>query len=115
MIGEDFASFIISETNSEALTEEQKIDRLIAAMGALDGAVFLRNGGEHSPMDAAKHLRQKLEVATSGITSATQFIDLVASESSITGEEYKIRFADGRTVLVGHYLREELAKLESSR
>lgn len=60
LIGEDFASFVISDVNSEALTEKQKIDRLIAAVEALDGAVFLRNGAEHSPKDAAEHLRRKL-------------------------------------------------------
>ncbi len=79
------------------------------------GAVFLRNGVEHSAKDAASHLRQKLDAAASKITSATQFIDLVASKSSITGLEYEIRFADGRSIPAGEYFRGELAKLDADR
>lgn len=134
LLGEDFADFTITgkipedknskdknskpatpDKNPKTLTESQKIEQLIATVETMKGAVFLRNNAEHSPKEAARHIRQKLDSAKGKITTATQFIDLVASKSSITGEKYQIRFKDGRTVLVGDFLRDELAKLETKR
>jgi hypothetical protein len=115
LLGEDFASFVISLARSESLTETQKIERLINKVESMTGAVFVRNGVEHSPKDAAKHLRQKLDAAAGGITTASQFIDVIASKSSITGEEYTIYYSDGRTETTATFLRDQLAKLERGR
>jgi hypothetical protein len=112
LVGDDFAEFTISLAKSESLTEEQKIERLIAKVESATGAVFVRNGVEHSPIDAAKHLRQKLEAAAGRIETASQFIDVIASKSSISGEDYKIWYSDGRTETAATFLRDELAKLE---
>ncbi len=113
LVGEDYASFIISDASSESLTEKQKIKKLVAAVESMTGAVFLRNGLQYSGKDAAKHLRQKLAAATVEITTASQFIDLVASRSSMTDMAYEIQFADGRKVPAGEFLRDELAKMEA--
>ncbi|HJW72171.1 MAG TPA: DUF5329 family protein, partial [Geothrix sp.] len=40
-------------------TEAQKIEALIQGVASLQGAAFIRNGSEHTPREAADHLRLK--------------------------------------------------------
>ena len=110
LVGDDFATFEISAAGSTSLTESQKIERLIAAVESLE-AVFIRNGVEHSAVDAAAHLRRKLDAAGGAVTTAELFIEHIGSRSSTTGDEYQIRFKDGRAVPAGEFLRGDLAKL----
>jgi hypothetical protein len=112
LVGEDVATFIISESSDSVLTEEAKIERLIAAVGELQGAMFLRNGAEHSAAEAADHLRMKWRAAGSKIRTAQQFIEGVASKSSTSGEPYQIRMPDGKVVQADAYLREQLREIE---
>lgn len=113
LIGNDFATVLISSAAPNALWESAKIERLIASIGSLDGAVFLRNGDEHDAKEAADHLRTKWKAADDEAMTAEQFIDAIASKSSISGEPYRIRLGDGWVVLAGEYLRERLAEIES--
>lgn len=94
------------------LTESQKIDRLIAYVGNLKSAVFIRNGDEHTAIEAAKHLQMKREKAGDRVKTADDFIRLCASKSYWSGKAYQIRLADGRTRSAEDVLREELARLE---
>ena len=96
------------------LSEAQKIEALIASVGQLKGAVFIRNGSEHEAAEAAAHLRRKLDYAGKRIKTAEQFIDKLATGSSITGKPYKIRLADGRTLDSAAFFREQLRRLESA-
>jgi hypothetical protein len=96
-----------------ALTERQKIDALIASVEHLPGAVFIRNGSEYEGTKAAEHLRMKLDYAGKRIKTVDQFIDKLATASSMTGKPYKIRFADGRTVESAVYFREQLRRIEA--
>lgn len=98
-----------------ALTESQKIDALIASVEHLPGAVFIRNGSEYDATKAAAHLRMKRDYAGKRIKTAEQFIEKLATESSMTGKPYKIRFADGRTVDSAVYFHEQLRRLEAGR
>jgi len=97
------------------LGEPEKIDRLIAFVGRLQGAMFIRNGAEHGPAEAAKHLQLKRDKAGDRVRSAEDFIRLCASHSYLSGEAYLIRFADGRTRTAEDVLREELARIESAQ
>jgi hypothetical protein len=94
------------------LSEQQKIDRLIAYIGGLQGAVFIRNGDEHTPAEAVAHLQMKREKAGDRVKTADDFIRLCASHSFLSGKAYQIRFPDGRTRTSEEVLREELAKLQ---
>ena len=96
------------------LSEAQKIQALIASIEGLKGAVFIRNGSEHDAAQAAGHLRRKLDYAGKRITTAEQFIDKLATGSSMSGKPYKIRYADGRTVDSAVFFREQLRKLEAA-
>ena len=94
------------------LTEAQKIDRLIGHVRGLEGAVFIRNGREHTAEDAAKHMQLKRDKAGEHCDTAEEFIRVCASFSSRSGEAYLIRLPDGRTRTAEDVLREALAQIE---
>ncbi|GLH73432.1 hypothetical protein GETHLI_19340 [Geothrix limicola] len=96
-------------------SEAQKIETLIQAVASLQGAVFIRNGTQHSPKEAADHLRLKWKNAGSRVKTAPDFIRLCASESSMSGRPYEIRLKDGRTVLSRDWLWTELKRMEAGR
>ncbi len=94
--------------------EERKIQYLLQEVARLDG-VFIRNGLEYPPAEAAAHLKMKLEKAMDSWFAPDQsqwtaemFIDRIASKSSMSGEPYAIKFKDGRTVPAGDWLHERL-------
>ncbi|MBL8822011.1 MAG: DUF5329 domain-containing protein [Planctomycetia bacterium] len=107
LVGEDFATFEIG-----GLSESQKIDKLISSVESLKDARFIRNGTEYSAQEAAEHLRLKLKNAGDSIQTASQFIEHVASKSSLSGEVYLIRLSDGSTLTARDFFEQELAKLE---
>lgn len=94
------------------MSEKQKIEYLIQSIEKLEGAKFYRNGEWHTPKEAADHLRLKLKNAGSRVKTARQFIDKLASESSMTGQVYKIKYKDGRVVESKVFFDEKLAKLK---
>jgi hypothetical protein len=101
--------------NAEASLNENeaaRIKRLIDHVRSLEGAVFIRNGQEHTPAEAADHLQRKWNAAADEITTAEQFIDELASRSSTSGEPYRIRFADDSESPSGEYLRKRLAEMD---
>jgi len=110
LLGTDYANFVIEAAAQEtsARSEIEKIGHLIDTVARLDGAVFLRNGAEHSPGEAAEHLRRKFAASSDDVQTAEQFVASVASRSSLTGEEYRIRFSDGRTVTVREFYTDML-------
>ena len=97
------------------LTEAQKIESLIRAVADLQDAVFIRNGTEHTPKEAADHLRMKWKNAGRRVKSAPEFIQYCASGSSLSGKPYEIRLKDGRTVLSRDWLWTELKRMEATR
>jgi len=79
---------------------------LIERVGG-SGCRFVRNGEEHPSGDAANHLRRKLASIRREL-SPEQFIEHVASKSSMSGRPYTIR-CDGRPeVTAGEWLRHAL-------
>ena len=94
------------------LSDEQKIEALIASVAGLRGAVFIRNGSEYDGKAAADHLRTKREKAGSGVKTPDDFIRLCGSVSSMSGRPYEIRYADGRVETSEAFLRARLVELE---
>jgi hypothetical protein len=111
LVGEDFATFVIAGAG-QALSEKEKIEKLIAHIGGLQGAKFIRNGKEHSAQEAADHLRTKWQAAGDRIKTAREFIDHLATKSSVSDETYMIKLADGTSKPAGTYLNERLAEWE---
>ena len=96
-------------------SEAAKIQYLIASVEALEGGKFIRNGSEYDARAASDHLRLKLRVAGNKVKTAEDFIKFCASRSSITGEPYLIRLADGTTVKSEVFFRNKLKILATDK
>jgi hypothetical protein len=101
------------EKKADTLTEEQKIEKLMSYVENLQGATFIRNGEEHTPKEAAQHMRDKRKSAGDKVKTAKDFIELCASKSKVSGQEYKVRLADKTEVTSNALLTAELARIES--
>jgi hypothetical protein len=102
-------------TTHPVLTEQAKIAAMIGAVEAMPKAVFIRNGSEYTAARAADHLRLKWHNAGSRVKTAEQFIKYCATESSMTGRKYQIRYPDGRTVDSAVFFHEQLARIEAGK
>ncbi len=107
------SALLAEDADSNQLTEEQKIQALIERVSA-SGAVFIRNGSEHSAEAAAAHMRMKLSRAGGRIKTAEHFIKYIATKSSFTGIHYRIRLPDGKEVKSADWLRAQLTELEAA-
>lgn len=114
LLGEDFAEIVVDKFETKVLSEAEKIEKLIAAIAALKDATFVRNGQSYSTEDAVSHLRRKLDSAGQQIKTAKDFIEHLASKSSLTGEEYMIQMPDGKSIKSSEFLTQELEKFESN-
>ncbi|WP_265693037.1 DUF5329 family protein [Providencia rustigianii] len=97
-------------TNALALSPEEKTraEALLAELGKQQNLTFTRNGSGHSAADAESHLRLKLGKTEKRLKTTEQFIDNVASKSSITGEEYQVTDAQGKVTSANQYLHDLL-------
>ena len=98
----------IAPAFGQADVEQQKIEYLIHSIETLQNATFIRNGKEYDAQHAADHLRLKLRFGGSRIKTADDFITYCATESSMSGEKYQIKFQDGRFVESATFLRDKL-------
>lgn len=113
-------AFLLSVSFALALPPQAEIEALLGYMSGLDGAVFIRNGSEHTATEAAAHLRMKREKQRERTRSAEDFIALCGSKSSLSGERYQIRFKDGQLsfsdeVLTKHLVEIRKKSFQSSR
>ena len=90
--------------------EAARIRYLVSAIETLRGATFIRNGSEYDSGAAADHLRLKLRSAGKRVKTAEDFIRLCGTRSSVSGEPYRIRFADGTLVETAAFFREALKR-----
>lgn len=79
--------FLISTVSAE--TVEEEINFLIEQVANTD-CQFIRNGDSHDAQGAADHLRLKYRRGKRYASSAENFIDRLASESSWSGKLYYI-------------------------
>lgn len=80
-------------TSAQAATDgqgRQEVDALLVFVES-SGCQFIRNGSEHSPADARKHLQKKLDYTDDKglVDSPEDFIARAATESSMSGEPYR--------------------------
>lgn len=100
---------------SGSMTENQKIEGLVKRVEGLEDAVFIRNGSDHTPKEAADHMRLKLKNAGKRIKTARDFIKYCGTGSSMTGEPYKIRFKAGSEKNSADVLAEFLKDIEEGK
>lgn len=77
--------------------------------------VFIRNGKEHAPADAADHIRKKYEHYKEKIKAPEDFIRLSATKSMMSGKPYSIRLPDGTVMTTKEWLEAELARYRAAR
>ena len=94
--------------------EQVRIDKLIRFVEIQKGMKFIRNGTEYSCEEAAKFLRGKMDSMGAEVTSARDFIERIASKSSMSGKPYQVRFSDGRLITSAKFLGDELKRLEAA-
>ncbi|HET8585809.1 MAG TPA: DUF5329 domain-containing protein [Casimicrobiaceae bacterium] len=73
---------------SSAANDE--IDHLLQYVAA-SHCTFVRNGSEYASDKAREHLVDKYRFAGSRIATAEQFIDYLATKSSLSGQPYHVR------------------------
>jgi hypothetical protein len=86
---------------------DTEIDYLLEFVATSD-CVFVRNGDEHDAADAADHLRLKYNRGKRSVGSAENFIDRLATQSSWSGEPYRI-ICDGASQPSAQWLYRALA------
>ncbi|MEO4046715.1 DUF5329 domain-containing protein [Pseudomonas sp. CAU 1711] len=93
----------------------QEVDALLAFVEH-SGCLFIRNGSEHQPADARRHLQKKLDYLQDKglIDSPEDFIARAASESSMSGEPYRVN-CQGRLQPSAGWLNAELNRLRQAR
>lgn len=94
---------------------QTEITFLLATVKA-SGCEFSRNGTWYDSMKAQAHLRKKYDylVARNRIHTAEDFIQQVATKSSITGRPYVARCAGNHAVAADQWLRDRLTHFRAS-
>ena len=108
LIGDDYATLKLV---SAECVEVDRIDALLKRVAAAD-VIFVREGKDYTGAEAAAHLRQKYEAAKAKVTTLDAFLTEIASRSSLTGNPYSIKFADGSSQSALDWLRVLVAEME---
>jgi hypothetical protein len=90
--------------------------RAVSERGRIDAAInrvqtspltFIRNDKEYDGKAAAQHLKNKLERAGDRIKTFDQFVEHIATKSSISGKPYLVKLEDGKTVELAAWIRQQ--------
>lgn len=87
---------------------QAEIDHLLAFV-ASSSCRFVRSGTEYEGREARDHLARKLDAVRSLVSTADQFVDRIASSSSVTGGAYLVR-CGARELTARAWLGDELAR-----
>ena len=95
--------------------ERARINRLIDAVGQRKDVRFVRNGKEYTAAQAADFLRGKLQWNVEKVNSMKDFIAVVGTGSTTSGQAYQMKMADGRMLPSAEFLAQELQRIEKKR
>jgi hypothetical protein len=87
---------------------EREIEHLLQFIGT-SGCTFVRNGTPYPADKAREHLATKYRYARTRLVTADDFIKYLATDSSSSGEPYRI-VCDRKEALAGAWLSEELRR-----
>jgi len=107
-------AFITSARAAAPTIAQREVNYLLGFIAA-SGCEFYRNGSWHDSKSAQAHLRSKYEMLAAGkrINTAEDFIELVATKSSLSGLPYQVRCGGGDAVTTNQWLRDLLAHYRS--
>lgn len=91
-----------------------EIDHLLQFIAQSDCA-FYRNGSWYQGRQASAHLREKYEYLAKRepIASAEEFVEKVASRSSLSSQSYKVRCAPEGEISTHQWLLDALARFRA--
>ena len=95
---------MIPARSSAAVLPE--IGHLLRFIGQ-SGCVFIRNGKEHSSIEAREHIQKKYDYVEDRVRTAEDFIAHTGTKSSVTGKAYQVR-CGGQVLPAAEWLRAEL-------
>lgn len=101
-------------SKGRALSESQKIDRLIRAVGRQQSAVFVGERFEYYPSKASAALEVKKQLDSNGaeFETAREFIKFII-EPNTHDAPYMVRFTDGSSMSMEEYLTTLLKQIEA--
>jgi len=105
----------VAASAAPSATEQARIERLLTMVATRRDVRMVRNGEEHDAAKAMYFLRRKLDSMGGDIKTCEEFIDRIASRSSMTGQLYWVKLSDGRDMPAGDFLRLELARLDKEK
>jgi hypothetical protein len=91
---------------------QAEIDHLLRYIETAD-CTFIRNGSSHDSRSAGEHIRKKYRHTKRHIRCAEDFIRYVASQSSISGQPYRV-ICNGVPMLTADWLTKELARIREN-
>ena len=94
-------------------TSEKEIQHLLEFINQSD-CVFIRNNNEYPAKKAREHLESKYDYAKRWVDSTEQFIERIASKSSISGKRYQVR-CQIQLFYSGEWLNQELRRYRASQ
>ncbi|WP_176691697.1 YfeK family protein [Superficieibacter electus] len=94
--------------------EEARINAMLTALAQKQDLTFIRNGDAHNCEEAVSHLRLKLSNTRNRIDTAEQFIDKVASSSSISGKPYIVKIPGKSDENAKSYLHALIAETDKT-
>jgi hypothetical protein len=106
-----FALLLSSSAQALPLQEETRVNALLSELEKRSTLVFIRNGDTYSAAEAVEHLKLKLSHTRDRLQTAEQFIDKVASSSSISGKPYLVRESGKGEQKAGDFLHELLRQI----
>lgn len=109
LFGDDYADFEIVENIHPKKAEKDETKEIEALLKKIESSdiIFVRNGEEHSPKEAADHLRSKWKKSGGKIKTKQAFIDYLATKSSMTGELYYVILTDGTNLPAAVWLKQK--------
>jgi hypothetical protein len=105
------AALMIASTLALATPDEvaqREIDHLLDFVGT-SNCMFVRNGEQRPAKDARAHLEMKYNFTKWRLSTADEFVKYLASESSSSGEPYKV-ICNKKEQPAGVWLAEELRR-----
>jgi hypothetical protein len=110
-------SFVLAASFAASLppAARTEIDGLLSRLET-SRCEFQRNGTWHSASEAKSHLLGKLKYLEErgAVDSAEQFIERAASQSSLSGQPYQVRCANGAPVTSRAWLLSQLQLMRSA-
>jgi Family of unknown function (DUF5329) len=93
---------------------QREVNLLLSYIGG-SGCEFYRNGTWSDSKKAQTHLRDKYNYLVAGnqINTTEDFIERAATESSLSGQPYKVRCNGSAPVSSKQWLRDELTRIRA--